>query len=150
MLKIATDEAPFYVLGPLVTDIASGYDHINGAIGGAIAAMAGADFLCYVTPAEHLALPNEQEVKEGVIATRIAAHAVNLIRFRDEYEWDYEMSRARGELRWGKQIKLSIDRKNAEKIRKERYPENPEVCTMCGELCAIKLLREYLDGKKGE
>jgi len=151
MAKIATDDAPFYVLGPLVTDIASGYDHINGAIGGAIAAMAGADFLCYVTPAEHLALPNEQEVKEGVIATRIAAHAVNLIRFRDEYEWDYEMSKARGELKWGRQIKLSIDRNNAERIRKERYPENPKVCTMCGELCAIKLLREYLDGKrKGE
>ncbi len=148
MAKIATDEAPFYVLGPLVTDIASGYDHINAAIGGAIAALAGADFLCYVTPAEHLALPTEEEVKEGVIATRIAAHAVNLIRFRDEYEWDYEMAMARGELKWGKQIKLSIDRKNAERIRKERYPENPQVCTMCGELCAIKLLREYLDGKK--
>ncbi|MCD6512475.1 MAG: phosphomethylpyrimidine synthase ThiC [Thermoplasmata archaeon] len=148
MAKIATDDAPFYVLGPLVTDIASGYDHINGAIGGAIAAMAGADFLCYVTPAEHLALPNEEEVKEGVIATRIAAHAVNLIRFRKDYEWDLEMSKARGELRWGKQLKLSIDRENAEKIREERYPDNPQVCTMCGELCAIKLLREYLDEKR--
>ncbi len=145
--KVATDYAPFYVLGPLVTDIASGYDHINAAIGGAIAARAGADFLCYVTPAEHLALPNEEEVKMGVIATRIAAHAVNLIRFKEDYEWDYRMSEARGELRWDKQINLSIDKENALKIRKERYPHSPQVCTMCGELCAIKILREYLDEK---
>ncbi len=145
--KVATDYAPFYVLGPLVTDIASGYDHINAAIGGAIAARAGADFLCYVTPAEHLALPNEEEVKMGVIATRIAAHAVNLIRFKEDYEWDYRMSEARGELRWDKQLNLSIDKENALKIRKERYPHSPQVCTMCGELCAIKILREYLDEK---
>ena len=145
MAKVATDNAPFYVLGPLVTDIASGYDHITAAIGGAIAALAGADFLCYVTPAEHLALPNEEEVKRGVIATRIAAHAVNLTRFEDEYDWDYRMSVARGNLRWDDQLNLSIDRENAIKIRKERYPQSSQVCTMCGELCAIKLLREYLN-----
>ncbi len=144
MAKIATDNAPFYVLGPLVTDIASGYDHITAAIGGAIAARAGADFLCYVTPAEHLALPNEEEVKIGVIASRIAAHAVNLTRFPEEYEWDYRMSEAREKLRWDEQLNLSIDKENAIKIRKERYPHSPQVCTMCGELCAIKLLREYL------
>ena len=147
MAKIATDNAPFYVLGPLVTDIASGYDHITAAIGGALAARAGADFLCYVTPAEHLALPNEEEVKQGVIATRIAAHAVNLTRFEDEYEWDYRMSVARASLRWDEQLNLSIDKENAIKIRKERYPHSPQVCTMCGELCAIKLLREYLKEK---
>ncbi len=147
MAKIATDNAPFYVLGPLVTDIASGYDHITAAIGGAIAARAGADFLCYVTPAEHLALPNEEEVKLGVIATRIAAHAVNLTRFDEEYEWDYRMSVARGKLKWDDQLNLSIDKENAIKIRKERYPHSPQVCTMCGELCAIKLLREYLKSK---
>jgi len=147
--KIATDNAPFYVLGPLVTDIASGYDHITAAIGGAIAAMAGADFLCYVTPAEHLALPNEEEVKLGVIATRIAAHAVNLTRFEEEYKWDYRMSKARGEMRWDEQLNLSIDKENAIKIRKERYPHSPQVCTMCGELCAIKILSEYLkDGRE--
>jgi len=146
--KIATDNAPFYVLGPLVTDIASGYDHITAAIGGAIAAMAGADFLCYVTPAEHLALPNEEEVKQGVIATRIAAHAVNLTRFEEEYMWDYRMSEARGKLRWDEQLNLSIDKENAIAIRKERYPHSPQVCTMCGELCAIKILREYLEEKE--
>ncbi len=148
MAKVATDNAPFYVLGPLVTDISSGYDHIAGAIGGAIAAMAGADFLCYVTPAEHLALPTEEEVKQGVIATRIAAHAVNLTRFEDEYMWDYQMSLARGSLKWDKQLELSIDRENAIKIRKERYPHSPQVCTMCGELCAIKMLRDYLSKRK--
>ena len=148
MAKVATDNAPFYVLGPLVTDISSGYDHIAGAIGGAIAAMAGADFLCYVTPAEHLALPTEEEVKQGVIATRIAAHAVNLTRFEDEYMWDYQMSLARGSLKWDKQLELSIDRDNAIKIRKERYPHSPQVCTMCGELCAIKMLRDYLSKRK--
>ncbi len=145
MAKVATDNAPFYVLGPLVTDIASGYDHITAAIGGAIAARAGADFLCYVTPAEHLALPNEEEVKRGVIASRIAAHAVNLTRFEDEYELDYRMSVARGKLRWDEQLNLSIDRENAIAIRKERYPHSAQVCTMCGEFCAIKILREYLE-----
>ncbi|MEM0150534.1 MAG: phosphomethylpyrimidine synthase ThiC [Thermoplasmata archaeon] len=144
MEKIMTDNAPFYVLGPLVTDIASGYDHINAAIGGALAAFYGADFLCYVTPAEHLALPTPEEVYQGAIAMKIAAHAINLIRFREDYEKDLQMSIARGKLDWATQLKLSIDKENAIKIRKERFPKNPNVCTMCGDLCAIKLLNEYI------
>lgn len=144
MEKIMTDGAPFYVLGPLVTDVASGFDHINAAIGGAIAAYHGADFLCYVTPAEHLALPTPDEVYQGAIAMKIAAHSVNILRFRDDYSIDLEMSRARGTLDWARQLRLSIDPHNAAKIRKERYPKSGDVCTMCGELCAIKILREYL------
>ncbi len=144
--KILTDGAPFYVLGPLVTDIASGYDHINAAIGGAIAAFYGADFLCYVTPAEHLALPNVSEVRQGAIAMKIAAHSVNLLRNKGDYSRDMEMSLARGMLDWAKQLKLSIDPENAIKIRKERFPKEKDVCTMCGELCAIKILNKYLKG----
>lgn len=144
MEKILTDGAPFYVLGPLVTDIASGYDHINAAIGGAIAAYHGADFLCYVTAAEHLALPNKQEVYEGALAMKIAAHAVNLLRFKEDYLIDLEMSRAREALDWSKQLRLSIDPENAVKVRRERYPKIGDVCTMCGELCALKILKEYL------
>ncbi|MGC8599233.1 MAG: phosphomethylpyrimidine synthase ThiC [Thermoplasmata archaeon] len=143
--KIITDGAPFYVLGPLVTDIASGYDHINAAIGGTVAAFYGADFLCYVTPAEHLALPNVNEVYQGAIAMKIAAHAVNITRFREDYMRDMEMSIARGNLDWAKQLRLSIDPLNASRVRKERYPKNGNVCTMCGELCAIKILRDYLN-----
>ncbi len=142
--KILTDNAPFYVLGPLVMDIASGYDHINAAIGGAMAALFGADFLCYVTPAEHLALPNPDEVYQGALAMKIAAHAVNLTRFREEYEIDKRMSEARGKLDWTTQLNLSIDRENAIKIRKSRYPKEEKVCTMCGDLCAIKMLEKYL------
>lgn len=143
--KLITDEAPFYVLGPLVTDIASGYDHINAAIGGALAAYNGADFLCYVTPAEHLALPTPQEVYQGAVAMKIAAHAINLLRFQDEYKKDYEMSVARGKMDWTAQMNLSIDKENAIKIRKNRYPKEEKVCTMCGELCAIKILNQYLN-----
>lgn len=143
--KLITDEAPFYVLGPLVTDIASGYDHINAAIGGALAAYNGADFLCYVTPAEHLALPTPQEVYRGAVAMKIAAHAINLLRFQDEYKKDYEMSVARGKMDWTAQMNLSIDKENAIKIRKKRYPKEEKVCTMCGELCAIKILNQYLN-----
>jgi phosphomethylpyrimidine synthase len=146
--KAVTDEAPFYVLGPLVTDIASGYDHINAAIGGAIAAFYGADFLCYVTPAEHLALPNPEEVYQGTIAMKIAAHAINLLRFNDEYSIDYKMSKARGDLDWGTQMNLSINKENAIKIRKSRHPKEERVCTMCGELCAIKILNQYLNVDK--
>ncbi len=144
--KILTDGAPFYVLGPLVTDIASGYDHINAAIGGAIAALYGADFLCYVTPAEHLALPNPEEVYQGAIAMKIAAHTVNLTKFSDDYEMDRLMSEARGRLDWTTQLNLSIDKENAIRIRKSRYPKEEKVCTMCGELCAIKMLEKYLSG----
>lgn len=139
--------APFYVLGPIVTDISPGYDHISGAIGGAIAALAGADFLCYVTPAEHLALPGVKDVREGVIASKIAAHAVDAARGID-LDKDEEMAKARAELNWGKQFKLCIDPKKAMGYRKERLPKRKDVCTMCGEFCAMKVARDYLKSSK--
>ncbi len=135
-------EAPFYVLGPLVTDIAPGYDHIAGAIGGAIAAYAGADFLCYITPAEHLALPSVEDVKLGVIASKIAAHAVDIARGLD-YELDLEMSKARAELNWKKQFELCIDKEKAIEYRKRRKPQDKDVCTMCGRYCAVKLIKRF-------
>ena len=143
LMKVATDNAPVYVLGPLVTDIFPGYDHIAGAIGGAIAALNGADFLCYVTPAEHLGLPTVEHVKEGVIATKLAAHAVNLTRFEEDYRKDYLMSVARGTLNWAKQYELAMDKEKFIEIRKER-PTKTEACSMCGDLCAIKLINDML------
>lgn len=131
--------APFYVLGPLVTDIAPGYDHITGAIGGAIAARAGADFLCYVTPSEHLRLPSVEDVREGVIASRIAGHAADIARgLKGSMEMDCRMARARKSLDWKEQIRLSIDPRRAQKLRESSMPRESDVCTMCGELCAIK------------
>jgi phosphomethylpyrimidine synthase len=131
--------APFYVLGPLVTDIAPGYDHITGAIGGAIAARAGADFLCYVTPSEHLRLPSVQDVREGVIASKIAGHAADIARgLKGSMEMDCRMARARKSLDWKEQIRLSIDPQRAQKLRESSMPRESDVCTMCGELCAIK------------
>jgi phosphomethylpyrimidine synthase len=125
--------------------VAPGYDHIVGAIGGALAAMAGADFLCYVTPAEHVALPNVEDVTEGVIVTRIAAHAVDLVKRREESQWDYNISKARAELDWKKQFALAINPEKTRRIREERMPQKfVETCTMCGEFCAIKLLKEYV------
>ncbi len=136
--------APFYVLGPLVTDIAAGYDHIACAIGGAVAGMAGADFLCYVTPAEHLKLPSKDDVREGVIATRIAAHAADIARgHRDSINRDLEMSKARKSLDWNRQISLSIDPAKARAYRSSSTPSSNEVCTMCGKFCAIKIVRDY-------
>ncbi|MFQ5975898.1 MAG: phosphomethylpyrimidine synthase [Candidatus Hydrothermarchaeales archaeon] len=135
--------APFYVLGPIVTDIAPGYDHICGAIGGAIAALSGADFLCYVTPAEHLALPDIEDVRMGVIASKIAAHAVDLARGIDTGR-DNKMAKARVNLEWGTQFKLCLDPKKAMEYRRKRLPQNPEVCTMCGDFCAMKIVKEYL------
>jgi phosphomethylpyrimidine synthase len=136
--------APFYVLGPLVTDIAAGYDHIACAIGGAVAGMAGADFLCYVTPAEHLKLPSSEDVREGVIASRIAAHGADIARgHQGAVAWDFEMSKARKALDWNKQISLSIDPSKAKAYRKSSQPSSDEVCTMCGEFCAIKIVRDY-------
>jgi len=136
--------APFYVLGPLVTDIAAGYDHIACAIGGAVAGMAGADFLCYVTPAEHLKLPSPEDVREGVIASRIAAHAADIVRgHQGAVAWDFEMSKARKALDWDKQISLSIDPSKAKAYRKSSQPSSHKVCTMCGEFCAIKIIRDY-------
>jgi phosphomethylpyrimidine synthase len=131
--------APFYVLGPLVTDIAPGYDHITGAIGGAIAARAGADFLCYVTPSEHLRLPTVEDVREGVIASRIAGHAADIARgLKGAMEMDCRMARARKALDWKEQIRLSIDPRRAKKLRESSMPQDSDVCTMCGELCAVK------------
>jgi phosphomethylpyrimidine synthase len=131
--------APFYVLGPLVTDIAPGYDHITGAIGGAIAARAGADFLCYVTPSEHLRLPTVDDVRQGVIASRIAGHAADIARgLKGSLEKDCRMAKARRALDWQEQIRLSIDPVRARKLRESSMPKETDVCTMCGELCAIK------------
>ena len=135
--------APFYVLGPLVTDIAPGYDHITGAIGGAIAAMAGADYLCYVTPSEHLRLPSVDDVREGVIASRIAAHAADIARgIPGAVERDNEMARCRKKLDWEGQIALALDPERARKLRESSRPEDSEVCSMCGEFCAIKVARK--------
>ena len=141
--------APFYVLGPLVTDIAPGYDHIVSAIGGAIAAKAGADFLCYVTPAEHLALPDVEDVKQGVIAARIAGHAADIVKgVPGALEWDIEMAKAREALDWERQFELAIDPETARKYREERRPQEDEkTCTMCGSLCSIKRVEEYLKRK---
>ncbi len=131
--------APFYVLGPLVTDIAPGYDHITGAIGGAIAGRAGADFLCYVTPSEHLRLPTIEDVREGVIASRIAGHAADIAKgLKGAMDQDNRMARARRELDWKSQIRLSIDPQRAQKLRQSSLPKEEDVCTMCGDLCAIK------------
>ncbi|MDI6654937.1 MAG: phosphomethylpyrimidine synthase [Candidatus Hydrothermarchaeota archaeon] len=136
-------DAPFYVLGPLVTDIAPGYDHITAAIGGAMAALAGADFLCYVTPAEHLALPSIEDVRQGVIAAKIAAHAADIARGID-LDRDDEMAKARADLNWSKQFKLCLDPKKAMEFRKKRLPHTPEVCSMCEEFCAMKIAGKYL------
>lgn len=136
--------APFYVLGPLVTDIAAGYDHIACAIGGAVAGMAGADFLCYVTPSEHLKLPSIEDVREGVIAARIAAHAADIARgLNSAVERDAEMSKARKNLDWERQISLSIDPDKARAYRSSSKPSSNDVCTMCGDFCAIKIVRDY-------
>lgn len=137
--KKVCKEAPFYLLGPIVTDIAAGYDHITSAIGGALAAFYGADFLCYVTPSEHLGLPIVEDVREGVIAARIAAHAADVANgIGRAKEWDYKLSKARGMLDWGKMLKMSIDPKRAEEIY-SRFPSKTKgVCTMCGEYCAIR------------
>jgi len=137
--------APFYVLGPLVTDIAPGYDHITGAIGGAIAARAGADFLCYVTPSEHLRLPTVDDVREGVIASKIAGHAADIARgLKGAMDQDCRMARARKALDWKAQIDLSIDPERARKIRESSLPKESDVCTMCGELCAVKKAAKIL------
>jgi phosphomethylpyrimidine synthase len=138
------DNAPFYVLGPLVTDIAPGYDHIVGAIGGAIAAFAGADFLCYVTPAEHLSLPDVEDVKEGVIASKIAAHAADLALGRGA-ERDERMARARKRLDWEAMYREALDPEKARRYRKRGATAEDEGCSMCGDVCAIKLVQKYLE-----
>jgi len=137
--------APFYVLGPLVTDVAPGYDHITSAIGGAIAGAAGADFLCYVTPSEHLRLPDLEDVRQGVIASRIAAHAADIAKgVPGAMDWDREMARRRKALDWKGQIELSVDPDRARKLRESRMPSDSDVCTMCGEFCSMKGVSQYL------
>jgi phosphomethylpyrimidine synthase len=140
--------APFYVLGPLVTDIAMGYDHIAAAIGGAIAGAAGADFLCYVTPAEHIRLPNIEDVKEGLIASRIAAHAADIAKgVPGAIELDRKMAHYRKTLDWNGQISLSLDPEKVRKWRAEVPPSESEVCSMCGEFCAIRIVEKALKKK---
>lgn len=140
--------APFYVLGPLVTDVAPGYDHITSAIGGAIAAASGAAFLCYVTPAEHLRLPNAADVKEGIIAAKIAAHAADIAKgISGASDWDYKMSEARKRLDWEEMFRLSMDPEKARRYRAEAKPEKEDTCSMCGNFCAVKNTNRILDGE---
>jgi phosphomethylpyrimidine synthase len=140
--------APFYVLGPIVTDVAPGYDHITSAIGGAIAASNGADFLCYVTPAEHLRLPDINDMKEGIIASKIAAHAADIAKgIKGAREWDYRMSEARRNLDWDKMFELSIDSEKPKEYRKSSVPEYEDTCTMCGKMCAVRNMNRVLKGE---
>jgi len=140
--------APFYVLGPLVTDIAMGYDHVAAAIGGAVGAAAGADFLCYVTPAEHIRLPSIDDVREGVIVSRIAAHAADIAKgVKGAIEKDNEMARRRKALDWNGQIALSLNPDKIRQWRAEVPPNEEKVCSMCGDFCAIKTVEEALRKK---
>jgi phosphomethylpyrimidine synthase len=141
--KAVCDGAPFYVLGPLVTDVGAGYDHITGAIGGAMAAYFGADFLCYVTPSEHLSLPTVEDVRQGVIASRIAAHAADVALGRGA-AWDREMSVARKSFDWPRMFELSVDPERAREHRQKRRSKSPDVCSMCGDLCAMKVVDKIL------
>lgn len=144
--KKVCNKAPFYVLGPLVTDVAPGYDHIGTAIGGALAASYGADFLCYVTAAEHIKLPDSKDVYEGVIATRIAAHAADIAKgVPAAFEWDMEMSKARNKRDWRRQIELAIDPGLIKNLRDESLPALEDTCTMCGKFCALKMVSAQLE-----
>ena len=147
--KTLCEGAPFYVLGPLVTDISPGYDHITAAIGGALAAMAGADFLCYVTPAEHLRLPSIDDVKEGVIASRIAAHAADIARgLPGAIEWDHAISKAKMALDWEKMISLCVDPEKARAYRRSLPPQGDgSLCSICGDFCAIKRSKNVVGNK---
>jgi len=150
MQKEICKNAPFYVLGPLPTDVAPGYDHITAAIGGTLAAVAGADFLCYVTPTEHLGLPTPEDVKEGVIASRISAHCADIAKgIKGAKDWDLEMSKARKALDWKKQLELAIDPEKARAIYNNRQTGKQatgEPCSMCGEFCAMKVSAKVLRG----
>ncbi|MBS6184575.1 MAG: phosphomethylpyrimidine synthase ThiC [Clostridium celatum] len=149
MQKRLCHGAPFYVLGPLVTDIAPGYDHITSAIGGAIAATYGADFLCYVTPAEHLRLPNLEDMKEGIIASKIAAHAADIAKgVKGARNWDNEMSQARADINWEKMFDLAIDPEKARRYRAESKPHDEESCSMCGKMCSMRTMKKILNGEE--
>lgn len=140
--------APFYVLGPLVTDVAPGYDHITSAIGGAIAATYGADFLCYVTPAEHLRLPNLEDMKEGIVATKIAAHAADIAKgIKGAREWDNKMSKARADIDWDTMFALALEPEKARRYRAESKPHDEESCTMCGKMCSMRTMKKILNGE---
>jgi len=142
--KTICQGAPFYVLGPLVTDVAAGYDHITGAIGGAIAAAAGADYLCYVTPAEHLSIPDIEDVRQGVIASRIAAHAADIVKgVAGAEQWDREMSAARKRLDWAEQARLSLDLERSHRVHSQ-HASAGVACSMCGEYCAMELVEKFL------
>ena len=148
MEKTLCQGAPFYVLGPLVTDIGAGYDHITGAIGGAMAAAAGADFLCYVTPSEHLGLPDEGDVRDGVIASRIAAHAADIAKgVSGAREWDDRMSAARKRLDWAAQAELALVPELA-RTRHLKTPSEDQACSMCGKYCAMAIVEQFLGGVK--
>lgn len=149
MQKRLCHGAPFYVLGPLVTDVAPGYDHITSAIGGAIAATYGADFLCYVTPAEHLRLPNLDDMKEGIIASKIAAHAADIAKgVKNARSWDNEMSKARADLNWDRMFDLAIDPAKARRYRAESKPHDEESCSMCGKMCSMRTMNKILNGEE--
>jgi phosphomethylpyrimidine synthase len=140
--------APFYVLGPLVTDVAPGYDHITAAIGGAIAASSGADFLCYVTPAEHLRLPSLEDMKEGIVAFKIAAHAADIAKgINGAKAWDNAMSKARADLDWDTMFSLAIDGEKAKRYREESLPEHTDSCTMCGKMCSMRTMKKILNNE---
>ncbi len=143
VMKRVTNNKPFYMLGPLVTDIAPGYDDRVAAIGAAISSSCGADFICYVTPAEHLALPTPEEVYEGVISSRIAAHAGDMIKLKKTRELDLEMGHARRDLDWGRQFAVAMNPAKAQAIRNERLPADGDACTMCGDYCALKIVNRH-------
>ena len=150
MEKRICHNAPFYVLGPIVTDIAPGYDHITAAIGGAIAAASGADFLCYVTPAEHLRLPDLQDVKEGIMATKIAAHAADIAKgIPGARDRDNNMSSARHKVDWEEMFRMPWIRIRPGSILRARRPRDRHTCSMCGKMCAVRTTNMILEGKKG-
>ena len=147
-MKSASANAPFYVLGPLVTDIAPGYDHITSAIGGAIAAANGADFLCYVTPAEHLRLPDLDDVREGIVATKIAAHAADIAKgLPGVREADRRMSEARHKMDWDAMFACAIDGEKARRYFESVLPADRHSCSMCGKMCAVRTTNLILEGK---
>jgi phosphomethylpyrimidine synthase len=149
LMKQMCTGAPYFVFGPIATDIAPGYDHITAAIGGALAAQAGADFLCYVTPAEHITFPTVEHVREGVYAARIAAHAADLVKqIPGAWDWDLSMSKARKALDWEGQVNLALNPAKAQQVRAERSPNTSDVCTMCGDYCAMKVVSEHLGTKQ--